>query len=117
MIISYNYFRKAEELKAKVSRHSDLLNNSEAWSDQQQLQTIYHQVLVLDLEYALDKKVEQELWTLGFKNHIAALQHLSRDKKVTKNSLQRFNLFKTNILQTILRLLLRKGVVLLKLTK
>lgn len=75
-------FRKAEELKARVSKHNDLLNNSEAWSDQQQLQTVYHQVLVLDLEYALDKKVEQELWTLGFKNHIAALQHLSRDKKV-----------------------------------
>lgn len=59
-----------------------MLNNSEVWSDQQQLQTVYHQVLVLDLEYALDKKVEQELWTLGFKNHIAALQHLSKDKKV-----------------------------------
>lgn len=90
------YFRKAEELKARVSQHSDLLNNSEAWSDQQQLQTVYHQVLVLDLEYALDKKVEQELWTLGFKNHIAALQHLSRDKKViyfsykNKNSLKYF---------------------------
>lgn len=79
--------KKAEELKARVSRHNnDLLNNSEVWSDQQQLQTVYHQVLVLDLEYALDKKVEQELWTLGFKNHIAALQHLSKDKKNPKRS-------------------------------
>lgn len=76
-------FRKAEGLKLKVSQKSDLLTDSDAWTDQQKLQTIYHQVLVLDLEYALDKKVEQELWTLGFKNHITTLQELSRDKKVT----------------------------------
>lgn len=37
---------------------------------------------MLDLEYALDKKVEQELWTFGFKNHITTLQELTRDKKV-----------------------------------
>lgn len=65
-----------------MCKTGDLLNDSDAWTNQQQLQTIYHQVLVLDLEYALDKKVEQELWTLGFKNHIAALQELTKDKKV-----------------------------------
>lgn len=73
--------KKADLLKAKVTRKCDLLNDLEAWTDQQQLQTIYHQVLVLDLEYALDKKVEQELWTLGFKNHISTLQEQARDKK------------------------------------
>lgn len=76
-------FRKADDLKLKVTKKCDLLNDSEAWTHQQQLQTIYHQVLVLDLEYALDKKVEQELWTLGFKNHISALQEQARDRKVT----------------------------------
>lgn len=65
-----------------MTRKCDLLNDSQAWTDQQQLQTIYHQVLVLDLEYALDKKVEQELWTVGFKNHITVLQEQARDKKV-----------------------------------
>ncbi|KAF5306739.1 hypothetical protein FQA39_LY01497 [Lamprigera yunnana] len=73
--------QKADFLKAKVTQKCDLLNDSEAWTNQQQLQTIYHQVLVLDLEYALDKKVEQELWTVGFKNHITALQDQVRDKK------------------------------------
>ncbi|KAK5649581.1 hypothetical protein RI129_000610 [Pyrocoelia pectoralis] len=73
--------QKADFLKAKVTQECDLLNDSQAWTDQQQLQTIYHQVLVLDLEYALDKKVEQELWTVGFKNHITALQEQVRDKK------------------------------------
>ncbi|CAG9865335.1 unnamed protein product [Phyllotreta striolata] len=73
--------KQADDLKIKVSRKCDWLNNAEAWTDQQKLQTIYHQVLVLDLEYALDKKVEQDLWNIGFKNHISALQEQARDKK------------------------------------
>ncbi|XP_056644839.1 nonsense-mediated mRNA decay factor SMG7-like [Diorhabda sublineata] len=73
--------KQAEDLKIKVSKKNDWLNNAEAWTDQQKLQTIYHQVLVLDLEYALDKKVEQDLWNIGFKNHISSLQEQARDKK------------------------------------
>lgn len=46
------------------------------------LQRLYQQVLILDLEYALDRKVEQELWNHGFKNYIATLQNLAKDKKV-----------------------------------
>lgn len=64
-------------------KKSDLLSDSQAWTDQQKLQTVYHQALVLDLEYALDKKVEQDLWNIGFKNHISVLQELTRDKKVS----------------------------------
>lgn len=73
--------KQADDLKAKVCKKSDWLNDASAWTDQQKLQTIYHQVLVLDLEYALDKKVEQDLWNIGFKNHISCLQELARDKK------------------------------------
>lgn len=69
-------------MKPKVLQPCDLLNDSEAWLNQQQLQSIYHQVLVQDLEYALDKKVEQDLWNIGFKNHITSLQERARDKKV-----------------------------------
>jgi len=39
-------------------------------------------VLTLDLEYALDQKVEQDLWNHGFKNNINKLQQLAKDKKV-----------------------------------
>ena len=35
--------------------------STEAWIARQTLQEIYQKVLVLDLEYALDKKVEQDL--------------------------------------------------------
>lgn len=61
-----------------------MLNDYDAWICQQQLQKIYQQVLILDLEYALDRKVEQELWNLGFKNYIATLQSQVKDKKNPK---------------------------------
>lgn len=76
--------KKAEPLKDKVQRCKDLLNDNDAWVCQQQLQKIYQQVLILDLEYALDRKVEQELWNLGFKNYIATLQSQAKDKKNPK---------------------------------
>lgn len=78
--------KNAEAYKTKVSAKRDLLAESDAWSDQQQLQTIYHQVIVLDLEYALDKKVEQELWNVGFKHYISLLQDQIRDRKNPKRS-------------------------------
>ncbi|XP_046591118.1 protein SMG7 isoform X1 [Neodiprion lecontei] len=76
--------KKAEPLKDKVQQCKDLLNDNDAWVCQQQLQKIYQQVLILDLEYALDRKVEQELWNLGFKNYIATLQTQAKDRKNPK---------------------------------
>ncbi|GLH09050.1 Uncharacterized protein GBIM_14191 [Gryllus bimaculatus] len=76
--------KKAEKLKEKVQNSKDLLNDNDAWLCQQQLQRIYQQVLILDLEYALDRKVEQELWNHGFKNYIGTLQNLAKDKKNPK---------------------------------
>ncbi|XP_015108543.1 protein SMG7 [Diachasma alloeum] len=78
--------KKAEPLKDKVQRCKDLLTDNDAWVCQQQLQKIYQQVLILDLEYALDKKVEQELWNLGFKNYIVLLQSQAKDRKNPKRS-------------------------------
>ncbi|XP_071443086.1 nonsense-mediated mRNA decay factor SMG7-like [Hetaerina americana] len=77
---------KADELKEKIINSKDLLNDNEAWTCQQRLQRIYQQVLILDLEYALDKKVEQDLWNFGFKNYIGTLQSLTKDKKNPKRN-------------------------------
>lgn len=46
-------------------------------------QKIYEQVLLLDLEFAINKKVEQDLWNIGFKNYIDVLQKLVKEKKVS----------------------------------
>lgn len=43
---------------------------------------VYQKVLELDLDYALEKKVEQDLWNVGFKQQIEALQAISKDRKV-----------------------------------
>jgi len=37
---------------------------NEAWVSRQALQDVYQKLLVMDLEFALDKKVEQELYVL-----------------------------------------------------
>ncbi|XP_034234923.1 protein SMG7 [Thrips palmi] len=73
--------KKADVLKEKVNNCRELLNDGDAWVWQQQLQRIYQQVLLQDLEYALDCKVEQELWNYGFKNYIGILQNMVKDKK------------------------------------
>ena len=39
---------------------------NEAWVSRQNLQDLYQRLLVMDLEYALDKKVEQDLWVTVF---------------------------------------------------
>ena len=86
-------FRQADALKAKLNRKCDFLNDFDVWRDHQHLQAVYHEVLVLDLEYALDKKVEQELWTLGFKNIISKIQALAKDKKVCVQDVQNVLVF------------------------
>lgn len=78
--------KKADILKEKVDSCRDLLNDGDAWVWQQQLQRIYQQVLLQDLEYALDCKVEQELWNYGFKNYICILQNMVKDKKNPKRT-------------------------------
>ena len=52
------------------------------WVTRQSLQELYQQILLGDLEYALDKKVEQDLWNHVFKNQISALQRKAKDKTV-----------------------------------
>ncbi|XP_026728820.1 uncharacterized protein LOC113494601 isoform X2 [Trichoplusia ni] len=76
--------READELKQKISKFksgTSMLQERGLWATQQQLQKVYQKVLILDLDYALDKKVEQDLWNVGFKQQIEALQAISKDRK------------------------------------
>jgi tetratricopeptide (TPR) repeat protein len=50
----------------------------------QALQDVYQKLLVMDLEFALDKKIEQELWNHAFKNQISTLQNQAKDKQSQK---------------------------------
>ncbi|KAI5631466.1 est1 DNA/RNA binding domain-containing protein [Phthorimaea operculella] len=76
--------READELKQKILKFksgTSMLQERSLWATQQQLQKVYQKVLILDLDYALDKKVEQDLWNIGFKHQIEALQAIAKDRK------------------------------------
>ncbi|XP_063795825.1 nonsense-mediated mRNA decay factor SMG7 isoform X2 [Pseudophryne corroboree] len=53
---------------------------AEVWTSRQALQDLYQKMLVTDLEYALDKKVEQDLWNHAFKNQITTLQGQAKNR-------------------------------------
>uniref|UniRef100_A0A4X1UUE0 SMG7 nonsense mediated mRNA decay factor n=1 Tax=Sus scrofa TaxID=9823 RepID=A0A4X1UUE0_PIG len=59
--VLFSFFRQAEVLKADMT--DSKLGPAEVWTSRQALQDLYQKMLVTDLEYALDKKVEQDLGT------------------------------------------------------
>ncbi|XP_029473486.1 protein SMG7 isoform X5 [Rhinatrema bivittatum] len=74
----FNQFRQAEILKADMT--DSKLGPAEIWTSRQALQDLYQKMLVTDLEYALDKKVEQDLWNHAFKNQITTLQGQAKNR-------------------------------------
>ncbi|KAM9321723.1 nonsense-mediated mRNA decay factor SMG7 isoform 2-T2 [Pholidichthys leucotaenia] len=56
------------------------LGAADVWTSRQALQDLYQKMLVTDLEYALDKKVEQDLWNHAFKNQITTLQSQAKNR-------------------------------------
>ncbi|XP_052593152.1 nonsense-mediated mRNA decay factor SMG7 isoform X3 [Peromyscus californicus insignis] len=70
--------RQAEVLKAEMT--DSKLGPAEVWTSRQALQDLYQKMLVTDLEYALDKKVEQDLWNHAFKNQITTLQGQAKNR-------------------------------------
>uniref|UniRef100_A0A8C7Z561 Nonsense-mediated mRNA decay factor n=1 Tax=Oryzias sinensis TaxID=183150 RepID=A0A8C7Z561_9TELE len=70
--------RQAEALKADMT--DSKLGATEVWTSRQALQDLYQKMLVTDLEYALDKKVEQDLWNHAFKNQITTLQSQAKNR-------------------------------------
>ncbi len=77
-------YQRVEALKDYVGRKGDLFGDGEAWASHQELQALFQRLLLLDLDYALDKKAEVELWNCCFKNYITHLQAASRDRSPLK---------------------------------
>ncbi|XP_061695358.1 nonsense-mediated mRNA decay factor SMG7 isoform X2 [Syngnathoides biaculeatus] len=78
MSLCAHFLRQAEALKADMI--DSKLAAAEAWTSRQALQDLYQKMLVTDLEYALDKKVEQDLWNHAFKNQITTLQSQAKNR-------------------------------------
>ncbi|XP_072275863.1 nonsense-mediated mRNA decay factor SMG7 isoform X2 [Pyxicephalus adspersus] len=77
-LLCAQYLRQAEVLKADMTDSKP--GTAEAWTSRQALQDLYQKMLVTDLEYALDKKVEQDLWNHAFKNQITTLQGQAKNR-------------------------------------
>uniref|UniRef100_A0A4W3JXF7 SMG7 nonsense mediated mRNA decay factor n=1 Tax=Callorhinchus milii TaxID=7868 RepID=A0A4W3JXF7_CALMI len=65
---------------ADIAITDSKLGPAEVWTSRQALQDLYQKMLVTDLEYALDKKVEQDLWNHAFKNQITTLQGQAKNR-------------------------------------
>ncbi|XP_068424667.1 nonsense-mediated mRNA decay factor SMG7 isoform X2 [Clinocottus analis] len=78
MNLCASFLRQAEALKADMT--DSKLGAAEVWTSRQALQDLYQKMLVTDLEYALDKKVEQDLWNHAFKNQITTLQSQAKNR-------------------------------------
>jgi len=72
--------KKAEDLAKYLESRRKLYEDPETWSTQQELLRLFRKILISDLDYALEKKVEQILWNSCFKNFINHLQAATRDK-------------------------------------
>nr|XP_028588051.1 protein SMG7 isoform X2 [Podarcis muralis] len=89
-LLCAQYLRQAEVLKADMT--DSKLGPAEAWTSRQALQDLYQKMLVTDLEYALDKKVEQDLWNHAFKNQITTLQGQAKNRSNPNRSEVQANL-------------------------
>ncbi|KAL1420248.1 hypothetical protein MTO96_024468 [Rhipicephalus appendiculatus] len=74
---------EVETVKSALAE--DNPRNARAFQLRTRLCLLLEELLLTDLEFALDKKVEQELWNSAFRNPIAAFQVKSTDKKERAN--------------------------------
>ena len=81
---SHQALKKAVELRSLVIGKRELYGNREAWTSHQRLAATYRNILLTDLEFALDRKVEQELWNNCFKSQISNLQAAAKEKRNPK---------------------------------
>ena len=68
---------RAEKLKSSLSSRSNrkfIVDDPTACSEQQELQEIFSTLILTDLSYSLEKKLEIDLWNFCFKNQISNLQ-------------------------------------------
>jgi len=82
--------RQCEILKGKIQGKSqEVLNTlSEESTQRQKLANLYKNILLNDLPYSLEKKVELELWNNAFKSHIDNFRLKMKEKRQEKHETQ-----------------------------
>ena len=90
---SHDLFDKCEQLKQNLLSLAN--DQASIWLYRQELLDQYAQLILFDLDYALEKKIEHDLWTIVFKNEMnfqqeqlkVHYQHPSKRAEI-QNSLQ-----------------------------
>ena len=73
----YDLAKEAELLKSSLQHlqeSSAPIDTSLVWSTRQRLEDTYRHILLLDLDTALENRVEIDLWNSVFRTQITALQ-------------------------------------------
>jgi hypothetical protein len=75
---------KAEELKKAAStvKKVTVFKDSNLWAKHHELTSTLKRLILLDLDYALDKKADVDLWNLGFKDLINQVQSEANSRSV-----------------------------------
>ena len=68
------YFRSEELKKSLQGRGRNPLKDSNTFTKVNEFIEVNKQLLIADLDYALDKKTEVDLWNFGFKEVISGIQ-------------------------------------------
>ena len=77
--------REIEEFRLSLPEELDITIDAHA-SGIHSLRSLYRDIILSDLDYALDKKIEQELWNICFKTPISKLQSNNRNTSSQKSS-------------------------------
>jgi len=78
-------WREAEDVRAALPQMVDDTSVEAYASRSHILRNLYKKIILLDLDYALDKKIEQELWNTCFKTPITKVQPGRKDLKTIKS--------------------------------
>jgi len=84
MSLASQIFIDAEELRASLVEEKS--SNVDSWVGRQKIQDLYQRLLLMDLEFALDKKVETDLWNVAFKHVIDGCQAKLKEKNPQKRA-------------------------------
>jgi hypothetical protein len=74
-------YEQVESIKStlNLSDGAAIFSDPESMIQLQNLQDLYHEIILSDIDFTIDKKIEQDLWNVIFKGHITYLQSQLRE--------------------------------------
>ena len=80
--IKKSYYQSQELATSVSQKKANPLKHPEYWLKIQTLSDLQKSLLLSDLDFALEKKIEVELWNVCFKDLITFLQSESNSKSI-----------------------------------